>query len=60
MTAVPPLSRRVLTALCTTTPTTGPDNEEPTAVTRAFVRMEAALEAHLAALGTSTGSRRRW
>lgn len=50
MTAVPPLSRRVLTALRRTAPTTGSSNEEPTAVARAFVRMEAALEEHLAAL----------
>lgn len=52
MTMVPPLSRRVLTALRPTAPTTGPNNEEPTTVARAFVRLEAALEAHLAALAT--------
>ncbi|WP_232627661.1 hypothetical protein [Methylobacterium sp. Leaf118] len=49
MTAVPPLSRRVLTALHPTASTTGPDSAEPTPVARAFVRMEAALEAHFTA-----------
>lgn len=52
MSTVPPLSRRVLTALRPTPATTGPDSEEPTTVTRSFVRVEAALEAHLAALAT--------
>lgn len=50
MSAVPPLSRRVLTALRPTTPTTGLGDEGRTSVARAFVRVDAALEAHLAAL----------
>lgn len=50
MSAVPTLSRRVLTALRPTTPTTGLGDGGRTSVARAFVRVEAALEAHLAAL----------
>jgi hypothetical protein len=52
MTAVPPFSHHVLTALCPIRLTSGPDSDEPTAVARAFVRVQAALEAHLTALAT--------
>ncbi len=50
MSSVPPLSRRVLTSLRLGISTAVPDTGEATAVTRAFVRVEAALEAHLTAL----------
>lgn len=50
MSSVPPLSRRVLTSLRLSISTAVPDTGEATAVTRAFVRVEAALEAHLTAL----------
>ncbi|MFD6319838.1 hypothetical protein [Methylorubrum thiocyanatum] len=52
MTAVPPFSHHVLTALCPIRLTSGPDSDEPTAVARAFVQVQAALEAHLTALAT--------
>lgn len=50
MSAVPPVSRRVLAALCPNASWAGRARETSTPVTHAFVRLDTALDAHLAAL----------
>lgn len=50
MSSVPPISRRVLDALRFDSGGTDPDRGNETPVTRAFVEVEVALKAHIAAL----------